>query len=98
MKKILLTFLGTLALINSSFAGSKAELHITATVVQKCEFINGRAVCGNDSIKQAKQQIQSPSPMFVDAEEVKEAEVFFNENTTTLQDNLSEVIVKSYEF
>ncbi len=96
MKKSLAIILGALALSTSVFAASKAELHISATVVKKCEFTDGRAVCGNDLIKQNQQTMSSP--MFVENEESKESEVIFNESTITLEDNNSGMIVKSYEF
>ncbi len=96
MKKTLAIILGTLALSNFAFAASKAELHITATVVKKCEFFDGRTVCGNDLIKQSQQQMSSP--MFVEMEESKESEVFFNESTITLEDKDSGIVLKSYEF
>ena len=100
MKKTLALILGTLALSNSVFAASKAELHITATVVHKCEFINGKVICGNDLVRQiqAQQQMQFPSSMFVEMEERKDSEVLFNESTITLEDIDSGIILKSYEF
>lgn len=95
MKKTIAIILGTLALSNSAFA-SKAELNISATVVYKCEFVNGRAICGNDLIRQTQQKLSLP--MFVDLEENDDSNILFNESTITLEDNNSEMIIKSYEF